>query len=202
LAVRYCPAAPRRTPLLTTSASSGANRMAGLQRHLKCSALLPLKHRREAHCIYDLPRCFNYAQQCCARQPLRPLSRLLEPLWARTRSALLINYSSQPATASGRGAFARLLAALRLAPLPRSSTDRRSSPRFCTIKSTERTRARRHVACSSDMPAYQRVAAQCHCGSTRSERVLEQLSSATNDGGPVMPIPASRRRVMVSVGWC
>ena len=60
----------------------------GLQRHLKVLGIFcRLKHRdAKPHYIDDLPRFFHYAHKVAARyNPLRPLSRLLEPLMGAQR---------------------------------------------------------------------------------------------------------------------
>jgi len=60
----------------------------GLQRHLKVLGIFcRLKHRdAKPHYIDDLPRFFRYAHKVAARyNPLRPLSRLLEPLMGAQR---------------------------------------------------------------------------------------------------------------------
>ncbi len=60
----------------------------GLQRHLKVLGIFCRLKHRDAKPGYseDLPRFFSYAHKVAARyNPLRPLSRLLEPLMGATR---------------------------------------------------------------------------------------------------------------------
>jgi len=89
-AVRYWQAA--RSAGLEVDADFGefwrALEWMGLQRHLKVLGIFcRLKHRdgKPAYSA-DLPRFFNYAHKVAARySPLRPLSRLLEPLMGAVR---------------------------------------------------------------------------------------------------------------------